>query len=189
VTPLGTVVWITGIPAAGKTSLAHALAQEVRRQGRSAVCIDGDDLRAGLSGDLGFDEDGRRESARRAAELSREAALDGAVALTSLVSPFRRHRAAARATIESAGLRFVEVFVDTPLEVCRRRDPKGLYAAAAAGRLSGLTGWDAPYERPADPEVHLGSGAGHPSIAESARQVLAELRSPTDRVADRRLSW
>ena len=180
----GTVIWITGIPAAGKTTLAQALAGELRRRGRRVVHLDGDDLRAGVSRDLGFDEYGRRENARRAAELSRQAAEAGVVVLTSLVSPFRGHRAAARQSIESAGLRFVEVFVDTPLEECRRRDPKGLYAAAAAGRLCGLTGWDAPYERPADPEVHLGSGAGNPSLAESVRRVLAELWSPAGRAAD-----
>ena len=123
------------------------------RAGRFAYLLDGDNLRHGLSGDLGFDPASRSENIRRVAHVARLFADAGAVAVVSLVSPFREDRLAARRLHEAAGLDFVEVFVDTPIEECARRDPKGLYARARAGRLTGMTGENAPYEPPEAAEI------------------------------------
>ena len=121
--------------------------------GRFAYLLDGDNLRHGLSGDLGFDPASRSENIRRVAHVARLFADAGAVAVVSLVSPFREDRLAARQLHEAAGLEFIEVFVDTPIEECARRDPKGLYARARAGRLTGMTGENAPYEPPEAAEI------------------------------------
>ena len=177
VNELGTVIWITGIPAAGKTTLAHALARELRRQGSRVVLVDGDDLRAGLSRDLGFDEDGRQENARRAADFRARRPEAGAVALTSLVSPFRSHRAAARDAVSNPqACASSRCSWTPPWRSAAAATPRGSTRPAAAGRLSGLTGWDAPYERPVDPDVHLAADPSSPTVAESVRQVLAELQ-------------
>jgi adenylyl-sulfate kinase len=150
---------MTGLPAAGKTTLARVFTETLMADGHGVCWIDGDDLRATVSRDLDFSRDGRGTNARRACVLACAAVARGEIAVVSLVSPFRTDRGEARATVQAAGTRFVEVFVDTPLDECRRRDPKGLYAAAVAGRLAGLTGWDAPYEAPLVPEVHVTCGA------------------------------
>lgn len=170
----GAIVWITGIPAAGKTTLALALAEALAADGRQTKVLDGDRLRATVSSDLGFGREARAEQARRAAATAVAHAEGGAVVLVALVSPFTADRAAARALAEAAGVRFVEVHVDPGLAVCQERDPKGLYAAAAAGKLAELTGYDAPYEPPRDPEVHL-CGTPPLAVAEAARRVLAAL--------------
>ncbi len=169
----GAVVWVTGLPAAGKTTLALALRDALLRLDREAVVLDGDQLRATTSRDLGFDREARAEQARRASGLAREHAASGAVAVVALVSPFAADRAAARADAERDGVRFIEVHVDPGLEECRRRDPKGLYAAARAGRLADLSGWDAPYEPPPAPEVHLAPPA--PPVPDAVARVLAAL--------------
>jgi adenylyl-sulfate kinase len=152
---VGAVVWITGIPAAGKTTLALALAEALTVAGLEAEVLDGDRLRTTVSADLGFGREARAEQARRAAVMAIAHATEGAIALVALVSPFAADRDAARALAGSSGVRFVEVHVDPGLAVCQDRDPKGLYAAAAAGEITELTGYDAPYEQPAAPEVHL----------------------------------
>ena len=136
----GATVWLTGLPASGKSTIAVALEHALVDAGRFAYLLDGDNIRHGLSGDLGFDPASRSENIRRVAHVARLFADAGAVAVVSLVSPFREDRDAARALHDEAGLPFVEVFVDTPVEECARRDPKGLYARARAGRLTGLTG-------------------------------------------------
>ena len=125
------------------------------RRGRPAVLLDGDNLRLGLCEDLGFSAADRTENLRRAGEVARLLAEAGVVALVALISPDREDRDRLRAVHEAAGLAFVEVFVDTPLDECERRDPKGLYRRARAGELAGLTGVDAPYEAPDDPELIL----------------------------------
>jgi adenylyl-sulfate kinase len=173
--PDSVVVWITGIPAAGKTTLALAVRDALRAQGRPAHCVDGDQLRATVSRDLGFERDARSENARRAAAVAVEHTTAGAIALVSLVSPFRADRDAARAQVTALGARFVEVHLDIPLQECSRRDPKGLYAAAAAGQIKDLTGYDAPYEPPLSPELHLAPAAGEraPVLADCVARVLA----------------
>ncbi len=151
----GAVVWITGLPASGKSSLATALEERLVRLGIPAYLLDGDNLRHGVNSDLGFDAASRTENVRRAAEIARLLADAGTIAVVSLISPYSAARAAARAIAERDGIPFVEVFVDTPLEECERRDPKGLYARARRGELRGFTGVDDPYEPPAAPDVRI----------------------------------
>ncbi|MEX2253463.1 MAG: adenylyl-sulfate kinase [Thermoleophilaceae bacterium] len=168
----GATLWFTGLPASGKSTIAVAVEERLLADGRSAYLLDGDNLRHGLNGDLGFDAAARKENVRRAAEVARLFADAGTVALVSLVSPYEADRAAARKLHAEDGLRFVEVFVNTPLEECERRDPKGLYARARAGKLSGMTGIDDPYEPPSDPEVEL---SPDDDLDAAAAAVLAAL--------------
>jgi bifunctional enzyme CysN/CysC len=167
----GGTVWLTGLPASGKSTIAVAVERALVEAGRFAYLLDGDNIRHGLSGDLGFDPASRSENMRRVAHVARLFADAGAVALVSLVSPYREDRLAARKLHEAAGLPFVEVFVDTPVEECARRDPKGLYARARAGRLSGLTGDSAPYEPPEQAELVVRGE----SVEAAARRVLAAI--------------
>jgi bifunctional enzyme CysN/CysC len=151
----GATVWLTGLPASGKSTIAAALERRLVDRDRPAYLLDGDNVRHGLSDDLGFSPGDRAEHIRRVGHVARLMADAGVVAVVSLVSPLRRDREVARQLHEAAGLAFVEVHVDTPLEECERRDPKGLYARARAGDLPGFTGIGAPYEPPADPELRL----------------------------------
>ena len=151
----GATVWFTGLPASGKSTLAVALEAALLEGGRGAYLLDGDNLRHGLNGDLGFSADDRAENVRRTGEVARLFADAGLVALVSLVSPYSAGRQRVRGRHESDGLRFIEVYVNTPLEECERRDPKGLYARARAGELRGFTGIDGPYEPPERPELEL----------------------------------
>jgi bifunctional enzyme CysN/CysC len=151
----GATVWLTGLPASGKSTIAVALERRLVHEGRAAYLLDGDNLRHGLSGDLGFSEADRTEHIRRVGHLARLLADAGVVAVVSLVSPMAADRAGARRLHRAAGLTFLEVHVDTPVEECERRDPKGLYARARAGELPGFTGVGAPYERPRRPELRV----------------------------------
>jgi bifunctional enzyme CysN/CysC len=153
----GATLWFTGLPGAGKSTVAAAVEERLIEAGRPAFLLDGDNLRHGLNGDLGFDEDARRENVRRTAHVARLLAESGSLALVSLVSPYAADRQAAAELHAAEGLPFVEIFVDAPLELCERRDPKGLYARARAGELDGMTGVGAPYERPEAPDLVLGS--------------------------------
>ena len=151
----GATVWFTGLPASGKSTVAAAVEAELVRAGRAAYRLDGDNLRHGVCGDLGFTAEDRDRNVRRTAEVARLFADAGVVALVSVVSPYAEARAFARELHERDGLRFIEVFVNTPIEVCVERDPKGLYARAKAGQLAGFTGVDDPYEPPVAPDVEL----------------------------------
>ncbi|HEX3693422.1 MAG TPA: adenylyl-sulfate kinase [Solirubrobacteraceae bacterium] len=151
----GATVWITGLPSAGKSTLGTALEEALLASGRNAYLLDGDDLRRGLCGDLGFSREDRTENVRRVGELARVLADSGTVAIVALVSPYARMREHVRGRHEADGLRFVEVFVDTPVSVCAERDPKGLYARAYAGELDGFTGVDDPYQAPGAPELRI----------------------------------
>jgi bifunctional enzyme CysN/CysC len=153
----GATVWLTGLPAAGKSTIGRAIEERLVRAGRPAYLLDGDNLRHGLNGDLAFDEAARAENVRRTAHVARLLAECGAVALVSLVSPYAADRELAAALHVAEDLHFLEVFVSTPLEQCERRDPKGLYARARAGELAGLTGVGAPYEPPEQPDVVVGA--------------------------------
>ena len=152
----GATVWLTGLPAAGKSTIGRAIEERLVRAGRPAYLLDGDNLRHGLNGDLGFDEEARAENVRRTAHVARLLAECGAVALVSLVSPYTADRELAATLHAKEELPFLEVFVSTPLAQCEQRDPKGLYARARAGELQGLTGLGAPYEAPTAPDVVLG---------------------------------
>jgi adenylyl-sulfate kinase len=151
----GATIWFTGLPASGKSTIAAAVEAQLVRGGRPAYRLDGDNIRHGVCGDLGFTAADRDQNVRRTAEVARLFADAGVVALVSVVSPYEEARRAARELHERDGLRFVEVFVNTPLEECMRRDPKGLYARARAGDLLGFTGVDDPYEPPLAPDVEL----------------------------------
>jgi adenylyl-sulfate kinase len=154
----GAVIWMTGLPASGKSSIAHAVEESLLRAGRSAYVLDGDNLRHGLNGNLGFSPEDRAENVRRTAHAAKLLADAGTVAIVSLVSPYAADRDAARQIHVADDLDFLEVFVNTPVEECERRDPKGLYARARSGEISGFTGVDAPYEPPRAPEIELAPG-------------------------------
>lgn len=158
----GATVWFTGLSGSGKSTVAVAVERRLLDAGRAAYVLDGDNLRHGLNGDLGFGAADRTENVRRAAEVARLFADAGLVALVPLISPFRADRDRARAVHVDAGLPFLEVFVDTPLVECERRDPKGLYARARAGELPGFTGVDDPYEPPSRADLVLRPDDGDP---------------------------
>jgi bifunctional enzyme CysN/CysC len=168
----GSTVWLTGLPGAGKSTIGEELERRLIAAGRAAYLLDGENLRHGLSADLGFSMADRHEHARRVASVARILADAGNVAIVGLVSPMAADRAWARELHEQADLDFVEAWVDTPLAECERRDPHRLYSRARAGELTGLTGVDAPYEPPADPDVVL-HGAREP--AEVSAQRVIEL--------------
>jgi adenylyl-sulfate kinase len=165
----GATVWFTGLPSSGKSSIAYAVEERLVRAGRPAYVLDGDNLRHGLNGDLGFSAEDRAENMRRAGAVAALFADAGVVALVSLVSPFTADRLQARRAHEVAGLPFAEAFVSTPPAECERRDPKGLWARARAGEITGFTGVDDPYEPPTAPELTLGPEL---SVEEAAEEVL-----------------
>ena len=171
----GITVWITGLPAAGKTTLALAVQARLAEGARPAIVLDGDDLRGGLSRDLDHSRAGRRENVRRAAEAAALIAGQGAIVVVSLVAPYRADRDAARRLHERARIAFAEVWVATPAAECARRDPKGLYRRAAAGELTGLTGWDDPYEEPRAAEAVVLPMAAGDGIAVVERLVRNRL--------------
>ena len=151
----GATIWFTGLSGSGKSTIAAAAEQQLVEGGRWAYRLDGDNLRHGVCSDLGFSRDDRAENARRVAELALLFADAGAVALVCLVSPYAADRRAARALHEGAGVDFLEVFVNTSLAECARRDVKGLYAQARGGKLGDLTGVGSPYEAPRKAEVEV----------------------------------
>lgn len=184
----GATVWITGLPAAGKSTLACAVEEDLVDQGIACYRLDGDNLRHGLNGDLGFSAADRNENVRRTAEVARLLADAGLVAVCALISPYAAGRAQARRIHDEHGLPFVEVYVSTSLEQCELRDPKGLYARARAGEINDMTGIDDPYEAPTDPELKIDCGAE--SVDAGVAMVLATLQSSrrsadTDGSADR----
>lgn len=149
----GQAVWLTGLSGAGKSTIANALEVQLHRAGRHTYVLDGDNIRQGLSRDLGFSDADRAENIRRVAEVARLFVDAGAIVIVAFISPFRAERAAARALFAAGD--FLEVFVDVPLAVAERRDPKGLYRRARSGELRQFTGIDSPYEAPGAPELAL----------------------------------
>ena len=154
----GAIMWFTGLSGSGKSTVAFALEAALIQHGQPCMVLDGDNLRHGLNADLGFSEEDRVENIRRVGEVAILAAEAGVVALVPLISPFRDARDAIRQRAQAATLPFFEIFVDTPLAECERRDPKGLYAKARAGEITGFTGIDDPYEPPLAPELRLAFG-------------------------------
>ncbi len=169
----GATVWLTGLPASGKSTIASALEQHLVSRGRVAYRLDGDNLRHGLNGNLGFSAEDRAENVRRTAHVARLFADAGTISIVSLVSPYVTDRTAARSAHDELELDFIEVFVDTPLEECERRDPKGLYAKARKGEISGFTGIDDPYEAPEAPEIVVRGG----SVEEAVAEIVARLEA------------
>lgn len=171
---IGATVWLTGLSGSGKSTVAVALEKLLVQEGRPAYRLDGDNLRHGLNADLGFTESDRDENVRRAGEVARLFAEAGVVAIVPLISPYRRGRDHARTIHEAAGLAFIEVFVDTPIELCEQRDPKGLYAKARAGEISGFTGVDDPYEAPESPDLVLTPDHGDPAAQAGRVRALLD---------------
>lgn len=169
----GAVLWFTGLSGSGKSTIAHRVESRLIERGVFAYVLDGDNIRHGLNGDLGFSPEEREENIRRVGEVARLFADAGAVVLSAFISPYRRDRDRVRGLLEQG--EFVEVFVDTPIEVCEARDPKGLYKKARAGEISNFTGIDAPYEAPQAPEVHLDTDTL--SVDEAATRVVACLEA------------
>jgi bifunctional enzyme CysN/CysC len=160
----GLTVWLTGLPGAGKTTSARYLVDALRAAGVTATSLDGDELRAGISADLGFSAADRDENVRRAGELALLLATQVDVVVVSLVSPRRAARERVRARHAKAAVGFLEVFVDAPLEVCEARDPKALYRRAREGTVIKMTGLDDPYEPPLAPTLVLPTGAAGPDV-------------------------
>ncbi|WP_221366173.1 adenylyl-sulfate kinase, partial [Aeromonas caviae] len=153
------VIWFTGLSGAGKSTLAGALEQALAAAGKHTYLLDGDNVRHGLCGDLGFDDAARQENIRRVGEVAKLMVDAGLIVLTAFISPFRAERQLVRNLVGEG--EFVEVFVDAPLAVCEERDPKGLYKKARAGEIRNFTGIDSAYEAPEYPEIHL-LNAGKP---------------------------
>jgi bifunctional enzyme CysN/CysC len=164
----GKVIWLTGLSGAGKSTLANALEVALHKRGHHTYLLDGDTLRQGLNGDLRFSEADRHENIRRTTEVAKLMMDAGLIVITALISPFRQGREAARAVIGRED--FVEVYVSTSLDVCERRDPKGLYKKARSGALPDFTGIGSPYEAPESPDIEL--DAGTLPVDESVARLL-----------------
>ena len=170
------VLWLTGLSGAGKSTTANAVEQRLHALGRHSYVLDGDNLRHGLTRDLGFTQADRVENVRRIAEVAKLFVDAGLIVLVSVISPFRDERQMARRMMEEG--EFIEIFVDAPLEVCERRDPKGLYRKARTGEIKNFTGIDSPYEPPENPDIVLKTGER--SVDELVDQVIAYLRLEVD---------
>ncbi len=168
----GATLWFTGLPASGKSTIAAAVEERLVARGRPAYLLDGDNLRHGLNGNLGFEPGDRKENIRRTAHVAKLFADAGVVALVSLVSPYREDRDLARALHADDGLPFLEIWVSTTPEECAVRDPKGLYARAKRGEITGLTGVDAPYEAPERAELEI---SGNVPVGASVELVMDAL--------------
>jgi bifunctional enzyme CysN/CysC len=175
VTEGGGTVWLTGLPGAGKSTIADRLHDILLARGVAAVGLDGDDLRTGLNADLGFSPEDRVENIRRVGEVARLFARNGHLVLVALISPFQVERLKVRARHEEAGLPFALVHVCTALRICEERDPKGHYARARRGEIEHFTGVSDPYELPTRAEVVVDTEGRSP--AESTAEVLAALEA------------
>ncbi len=164
-------LWFTGLSGSGKSTIANRVEQQLHAMGRHTFLLDGDNVRHGLNRDLGFTAEDRVENIRRVAEVARLMTEAGLIVLVSFISPFRSERRMARELLGAE--QFLEIFVDTPLEVCEQRDVKGLYAKARAGQLKNFTGIDSPYEAPREPDIHLDGANTAPE--KLARQIIDHL--------------
>ena len=174
----GAVVWLTGLPSAGKSTIAQALERELFSRAMHTYVLDGDNIRHGLNSNLGFSPEDRVENIRRVSEVAKLMADSGVVVITAFISPYRMDRRRAREIALEGNAEFVEVFIDAPLEVCEARDPKDLYKKARAGQIRGFTGIDAPYEAPEDPEiaVHTNQRTVDECIATILEYLLPRLK-------------
>jgi adenylylsulfate kinase len=169
----GTVVWMTGLSASGKSTIAVILEQMLLHQKKHAYRLDGDNIRMGLNKNLAFSAEDRAENIRRIGEVAKLFADAGVIAICSFISPYKKDREAVRASSKPGD--FIEVYVHTSLEEAEKRDPKGLYKKARSGQLKGFTGIDDPYEAPDKPEILVETEKQSPE--ESARQILAYLQT------------
>ena len=166
------VIWLTGLPAAGKSTIAAALAAELSKAGARPCVLDGDQFRRGLCSDLGFCQRDRSENIRRAGEVAKLLYHQGVICIAAFISPYRRDRQLAREMVPPGA--FLEVFVNAPLSVCEKRDPKGNYAKARANVLKEFTGISAPYELPIKPELELATDKL--SVAECMAMVIERMK-------------
>lgn len=169
----GATVWLTGLPSAGKTTIAYELAGRLRAEGHRVEVLDGDEVREFLSAGLGFSRADRDTNVRRIGYLAELLARNGVKALVPVIAPYADSRDAVRGRHQAGGTPYVEVHVATPVEVCSVRDVKGLYAKQAAGEISGLTGVDDPYEEPESPDLRIASHTQ--TVQESAAALHALL--------------
>ena len=176
----GMVIWLTGLSGSGKSSISRALVREICTLGMYAYILDGDNVRHGLNSNLGFSPEDRVENIRRVGEVACLMADAGLIVITAFISPYRADRRRARESARKGGMDFIEVFVSAPVEVCERRDPKGLYKKARAGEIKEFTGVSAPYEAPENPEciVHTDVQTVGESVAAVIEYVRPRLPTP-----------
>jgi bifunctional enzyme CysN/CysC len=167
------VIWFTGLSGAGKSSIANMVEKRLLAMGRHTYLLDGDNVRHGLNRDLGFTDEDRVENIRRVAEVAQLMVDAGLIVIAAFISPFRSERRMARSLMGED--EFLEIHMDTPIEVAEQRDPKGLYKKARSGKLKNFTGIDSPYEVPENPELVLTAGTG--SVEEMADRVIALLKA------------
>lgn len=172
---MGATVWLTGLPSSGKSTLAAAVAEAVRTEQPAVEVLDGDHMRRSLFPELGYSKDDRAENVRRIGHVARMLTRHGVFTIVPVIAPFQATRVRIRSEHEAEGLTFVEVFVDASLETCMDRDVKGLYARARRQEITGLTGYDDPYEKPMAPEVHVRTDSH--STDECVRAILEWTRS------------
>jgi adenylyl-sulfate kinase len=169
----GRVIWLTGLPGSGKSTIARALESGLFQQHKLAYVLDGDNMRHGLCSDLGFSPEDRKENIRRVGEVAKLLADAGLICIAAFISPYRADRQIVRGILRPD--EFIEVYVNAPVEVCERRDPKGHYARARAGKLKDFTGISAPYEPPENPDIELRTDQH--TVAESVELLLRHLGS------------
>ena len=167
----GAILWFTGLSGAGKSTLAHAVEEELHRMGCRTFVLDGDNVRHGLCGDLGFSAEDRIENIRRVGEIAKLFMEAGVVVLTAFISPFRSDRERVRGMVEHGD--FIEIHCDSSLEICEGRDVKGMYKKARAGQIAEFTGISSPYEAPEKPELRVDTGSEE--LEQCVRQVLDEM--------------
>lgn len=165
------VLWFTGLSGSGKSTVANAVEKKLLELGKHSYLLDGDNVRHGLNKDLGFSDEDRVENIRRIGEVAKLFVDSGAIVLTAFISPFISDRTQVRELLD--GGQFLEVFIDTPLEVCEQRDPKGLYKKARAGEIKHFTGIDSEYEAPVHAEIHVKTALA--TVEECAQQIIDTL--------------
>jgi adenylylsulfate kinase len=168
------LLWFTGLSGSGKSTLAHTIEEQLFQRGCRTFVFDGDNVRHGLCADLGFSPEHRAENIRRIGEMSKLFLEAGVIALTAFISPFRSDRARVRDLVGPAN--FIEIFCDCPIEICERRDVKGLYRRARAGELRDFTGISSPYEAPQNPDLVLNSGTDSLEVCANAVLDLLQHR-------------
>lgn len=166
------LLWFTGLSGSGKSTIANALESKLYEMGKHTYLLDGDNVRHGLNKDLGFSDQDRIENIRRIGEVSKIFVDAGLIAVTAFISPFRSDRKIVRDLVENG--EFIEVFIDTPLEICEQRDPKGLYQKARKGKIPAFTGISSPYQHPVSPDIHIQTA--HCSIEKSVQMIISYLK-------------
>lgn len=166
------LLWFTGLSGSGKSTIANAVERKLFELGKHSYLIDGDNVRHGLNKDLGFSDADRVENIRRIGEVAKLFVDSGSIVLTAFISPFRADRAQAKDMLSSG--QFLEVYIDTPLEVCEQRDPKGLYKKARSGEIKNFTGIDSTYESPLKPDIHVQTA--HYTVEECAQRIIEQLQ-------------